>query len=589
MSGVEVAGLVLGALPLLLAGLQLYAEGIAVTRRYGKYREEINSLLDDLKAEKSVYQNSIETLLLGIVDAKDVEEFIAHPGGELWKAPIFERKLRKRLGTSYNSYLDTILRLQTTAEKFRERLKLGSSGQVHCSFQALRYSTDVLQPEFSQPQAFKEHYKRLKFSLSKAGYSDLMVTIRHANTVLHRLTFQRQNIESQQRATRVTVPNFKRINDRAQNFLSILTSGWNCHCQADHAVSLRLEPRMEDVQSDDDDGDNEGELLMRDPFHVLFRYGPCPAAASDIREQPWTWDEAEIHVIHDDPASTTAAMMCDDSSAKGVRFASQAKKAVKAALDPTPNLQPIKDLCSAMHTLQKPQRDVCLILLENEIAKQKYRLKIFPTKTLPQNTNHWSVSTLRSALQRGRRFSKRDRVRLAVILASSVLQLHKTPWLDDDWDIDNIYFVERPGIVSYDQPFVSPGLHTSVTTSADTLPQRHARMIRNKPLFALGVALIELWYGESLSDLHEVDDGPQHPIELQSRLLTRFNTADRLADELADDAGTRYSDAVRRCIRCDFSLQVNDFEDVHFQKAVFQGVVAKLKESYDFMTGLHES
>ena len=130
MSGIEVAGLVLGSLPLLLAGLQFYAEGIAVTKRYWKYREEVNSLLDDLKAENAVYQNSIETLLLGVVDAKNVEEFLANPGGELWKTSSFKRKLKKRLGTSYDPYFSTILKLRTTAETFKERLKLGSSGQV---------------------------------------------------------------------------------------------------------------------------------------------------------------------------------------------------------------------------------------------------------------------------------------------------------------------------------------------------------------------------------------------------------------------------------------------------------------------------
>lgn len=130
MSGVEVAGLVLGALPLLLAGLQFYAEGIAVTKRYWKYREEVNSLLNDLKAENAVYQNSIETLLLGVVDAKDVTEFLANPGGDLWKAASFERRLKQRLGTSYDPYLTTVLKLQRSAEKFNERLKLGDSGQV---------------------------------------------------------------------------------------------------------------------------------------------------------------------------------------------------------------------------------------------------------------------------------------------------------------------------------------------------------------------------------------------------------------------------------------------------------------------------
>ena len=130
MSGIELAGLVLGALPLLLAGLQFYAEGIAVTKQYWKYREEVNSLRDDLKAENAVYQNSIETLLLGVVDAKDVEEFLTNSGGDLWKASSFERKLKKRLSTSYDPYFSTILRLRTTAETFKERLRLGNLGQV---------------------------------------------------------------------------------------------------------------------------------------------------------------------------------------------------------------------------------------------------------------------------------------------------------------------------------------------------------------------------------------------------------------------------------------------------------------------------
>lgn len=445
-----------------------------------------------------------------------------------------------------------------------------------------REVADVLQPQFSQPQAFKEHYKRLRFSLSKSDYADLINIIRHANTVLHRLTFQRQHIENQQRAERLSIPNFKSINERAQEFYSILSSGWTCACQSNHAVSLRLEPRMDDASSDDDDDDDD-DARMRDPFHVLFQYGHQHSATPAITVSPWTWDEADIHVTREQPASTIVAPGCHVHGGKGVRFASHDERAVKAALEPEPNLQSIKDLCSAIQNLQKLQRDVCLTLLEREIAKQKYRLRIYPIKILPQDTEQWSVSTLRKALRRGRRFSKRDRVRLAVTLASSVLQLHETPWLDDDWGIDSIYFVERPRYSAYDQPFVSRGIGASSPSSQRTIPKHLGRMIRNQPLFALGIALIELWYGESLSELHEHEDGPLDPPDLQSSLLTRFNTADRLADELADDAGTKYSDAVRRCIRCDFSLRVNSLEDVQFQKAVFQGVVAKLKESYDFM------
>ncbi|KAF9701009.1 hypothetical protein EKO04_000314 [Ascochyta lentis] len=504
-TGIEIAGLVLGSLPLLLAGLEFYGKGIAVTKRYRKYSTEIEMLVGELKCEIAVYQNSIESLVLGIVEAKNVTKFLADPGGELWMEVSFERKLKKRLGASYDSYLDTVLRLRIAVENFKERLKLDSSGE----------------PQFSDENAFKENYKRLKFSLSKSDYSDLMSRIRQANTNLNCLNTQRRNIEAQQRAERSSIPNFKIINERAQGFYSAINSGWTCPCQSDHAVSLRLEPRMEDVSSDSDDD----EAPMHNPFHVLFQYGHSQSAAKSVKLSPWTWDEADVHVTCKRVTPIPDGTSCGVQTGKGVRFASQAKRAVEAALEPEPNLQPIKDLCSAIRTLQKPQRDVCLTLLENEIAKQRYGLKIYPTRTLPSDTEQWSVSTLRSVLQRKRRFPNRERVRLAIILASSVLQLHETPWLQNNWGLDNIYFVERPGLPLYDQPFVSPGLDTRVSSQANVIPKHLGRMIQNQPLFALGVALIELWCGKSLSDLHEGEDGPKGPTNLQDNFITRLNTA----------------------------------------------------------------
>ncbi|KAF3050883.1 hypothetical protein E8E11_010746 [Didymella keratinophila] len=122
---------------------------------------------------------------------------------------------------------------------------------------------------------------------------------------------------------------------------------------------------------------------MRDPFRVLFQYAQQQAAASTIAVSPWIWDEADVHVMrgYSEPSDT-----CHVHSGKGVRFASQAKRAVKAALEPEPNLEPIKDLCSAIRTLQKPQRDICWTLLEREIVNQKYELRIYPIKTLPKDT-----------------------------------------------------------------------------------------------------------------------------------------------------------------------------------------------------------
>jgi hypothetical protein len=129
-TGVEAAGLVLGSIPLILAGLQFYAEGISVTKRYWRYREEVKGLLAELRTENSLYINSINMLLIGVVEHKNMAVFLADPGGERWRERKFDHKLQKRLGSSYASYLEIINLMMTTAEKFKERLKLNKAGQA---------------------------------------------------------------------------------------------------------------------------------------------------------------------------------------------------------------------------------------------------------------------------------------------------------------------------------------------------------------------------------------------------------------------------------------------------------------------------
>ncbi|CAO2648288.1 Nn.00g075550.m01.CDS01 [Neocucurbitaria sp. VM-36] len=566
-TGIEVAGLVLGSIPLILAGLQFYAQGIAVTKRYWKYKEEVNNVLYELGAESTMYINTINMLLVGVVSQKEMTDFLADPGGTRWKEVKFDKKLRDRLGTSYDSYMESIMHLMTTAEKFKEKLKLDNAGK----------------PQFSEQKAFKEHYKRLKFSLKKSDYSDLMGRLRRANQSLYRLTTQTAYLEARQLSSKQgnqSIPNFRVIKDRADNFYSALRTGWNCPCQADHSVSLRLEARMDDSSGDEDD---EDEKRMRNPFHVLFRYNHH--CTTDISPggmtKPWTWEEADVRVEHEDQQST-AKSASGGRTGKGVRFANQAKQAVRAALEPQPDMQPIQDLCSAICTLQEHQRNVCFSLLANEIAKQKYGVHIYPMKHLPPDKDTWMVSSLRAVLDDSK-FARQDRLRLAVTLASSVLQLHQTPWLEDNWGKDNIFFVKRPGKSLYDQPFVSQHFNQTESTPSVGTPSIMSRIIRNQMLYALGVALIELWYGKTLAELHVNADGPHNTGITQMDLMTEYNTADRLVDELYSEAGGKYSDAVRRCIRCDFDRRASSLEDIQFQRAVYEGVVAQLKENYEFM------
>ena len=242
----------------------------------------------------------------------------------------------------------------------------------------------------------------------------------------------------------------------------------------------------------------------------------------------------------------------------------------------------LRGCSSAISTLQKPERDVCFSLLASEYAKLKYALLIYPLKTPPSDPESWSVSSLRAVLD-DTKFTRHDRLRLAVTLASSVLQLHETPWLQENWGKDNIFFIRRSDEIIYHDPFVSQHFHQSGNVVSSAVPSSMSRIIRNQTLYALGVSLIELWYGKPLHELHLPEDGPLDTGDARVDLMTEWNIADRLVDELYSEAGGKYSDAVRRCIRCDFDRRASSLEDSAFQRAVYQGVVSQLKENFDFL------
>jgi hypothetical protein len=96
-----------------------------------------------------------------------------------------------------------------------------------------------------------------------SDYKDLMGRLRHANETLYRMTTQTSHIAAHQASVTAQSkysPNFRVVKERAESFYSALRSDWKCPCQADHSVSLRLEPRMEDSPSDDDEDDERCEI-----------------------------------------------------------------------------------------------------------------------------------------------------------------------------------------------------------------------------------------------------------------------------------------------------------------------------------------
>ncbi|XPS80471.1 hypothetical protein M3J07_012448 [Ascochyta lentis] len=287
MSGLEIAGVVLGALPLIISALEHYAEGINTTKRYWKYKAELRALILQIKTERGIFVNTLEQLLTGIVRIEQMANFVASAGGQLWQEAHFDSKLRNRLKGSYEIYVENMKGIEMALRKMMKKLGLDPDGK----------------PQFTDPSLFKQEYKRLKFSISKAEHSEQINDLRSFNQALARLTKQCLDLEPARALKTHNCPNFKAFRSYAKNLFEILRSGFSCTggCQGDHAVKLRLENRTEVTKNDDDVSENTH-------FRVVF-----------MHTLHTHWREAEIRCILDESPCLSPSLNVQ-SSQKQVRF-----------------------------------------------------------------------------------------------------------------------------------------------------------------------------------------------------------------------------------------------------------------------------
>lgn len=139
MSGVEAAGLVLAVIPLIISGLEHYAQGAERIKLAWNYAREFKSLARDLETHNTCFRNSIKILLVDCVNIDDQDRLLDNLGGESWSDPHIADVLRLRLCDSYDPYVNTVNNIAEAVTSLQNRLKLDSN-QVRGSLKSLWYS-----------------------------------------------------------------------------------------------------------------------------------------------------------------------------------------------------------------------------------------------------------------------------------------------------------------------------------------------------------------------------------------------------------------------------------------------------------------
>lgn len=136
MSGIEAAGFVLAAFPLLITALEDYRQGWEILEDWWKIKREYKKCQQNIKIQKLVFEENLEQLLSALVhDENELKLLIADPGGDNWRDAGLEHGLKERLPRSYDIYLETIGEIKSTMESLKHALGVdvtGFQGKLAC-------------------------------------------------------------------------------------------------------------------------------------------------------------------------------------------------------------------------------------------------------------------------------------------------------------------------------------------------------------------------------------------------------------------------------------------------------------------------
>lgn len=569
-----------------MIALEHYNEGLKPLKDFVRFKSLIKQLICDLNTQKLRLRYTCEKLLIDLaLSDGELACLLDNPKSSGWQAEPLVLQLKERLHDSYTTYLELLDRLANTLHNLADKIGLDRQGR----------------PQWVDAKTHKRYWKRFTTCLGRKEHDALLLQMSKDNDNLQHLATDNLQLGPRRLHRHNQKKAFTQVRDCAIRLQKALRSLWSCNCSVVHQAELRLERR------------NFNEPPC---FRVTF-----PVTSTATHTSLSTWHETEIKTS--EPISTTAkSTWCSTSiktnhtsehmSSVAARFQNakiSEKKRVAWAITPgveaasmhfvernvtsqqgvsQPKAKDIDDLCSFLRGANAEPRKSVLGQFEcddrqYEVASvTRYNITDIINSTLhdllleqEQNSTQLgaiSWSTGATMPTNSPRLTRKARLELATILASTVLQLHTTPWLESDWSGKDIRICKG----SRDHPYISHVFKRSDQgSSIQSSPKPQFTPIRNQAIFRLGVLLLELSLGKPLDSYKTTD----RLMPFQDFLL-----ASQLTERLVGEESDSYISATQACIFGNFGCKAKDLdlEDDAFRRAVYEDVVLPLEQDLEF-------
>lgn len=235
MSGIEIAGLVLGIVPIVVEILKSYRttkECLGTFRRYGEVIQDVQLRYSVAAAS---FTNDCQLLLKTVVDdACELPEMLKDPQHSGWQEPQLEARFRSFLEHDYTLFEHMMTRI-------REVLRDTQAALMKCEGQGAGVST--------QPSAARRLQQAFNIARKENEYRRWLDSLDQWNIKLSRLRKQRCKLRKRQSAqsgclVRKAVPRkYGDIQAASQRLHESLQDSWSCTniSHTGHQAKLSLE------------------------------------------------------------------------------------------------------------------------------------------------------------------------------------------------------------------------------------------------------------------------------------------------------------------------------------------------------------
>lgn len=627
MSGIEVAGLVFGIVPVVVEILKSYTYAKDRLKSFTHHVQVIHEVQLRYRVAATNFCNDCQLLLKAVMEnARELSQMIDEPTHSGWRDPMLEERLRKFLGRDCQIFEEIVVRIREELRATGARLS-----KLDEDLSAARKE--------SRSMILKRLYTAFDISLKENAYRRSLDDLDQWNTKLSHLRAQRCKLRKQRRycmdfVIHKSVPKrYDDIRTASQRLHDSLKDSWSCtnlsHAGHQAKLSLNAEAEHGTAQLDMviacrrklvEESSKESDGITVEPpiwLHVrslttsdLISHNAPRSPAMPKSVSTSLQDTAKPSSTSNPTATPNAVVRKVERTLKRVRFDTSAdcgasrspprlsakRRGPNQSSQNTYTMLDLRATSSVCCHLSKacqstPCSDISLGYLESHEAPHSFRFIFYDAgrkteSNISRNVPGKDSHTIRNKLAK---LQTLHQLTLAHKLATTVLQYHSTAWLAQNWGLEDVsYFTEDTSNTTdhiqdpeHQITHTLQTLHLSTQFPSEPCLERESSRgdpeelsymygIRNLTLARLGVALLEVGTKKELGSV-TLDSSLSIPHQIISARKMLRDVPPSLAM-----LGKRYIKMARKCIDCDFSCG-DDLADEALQSAVYTEVICALE------------